>query len=395
MVKIAVIAEFNPFHNGHEFLAQTIKKEYPDSFLFAVMSGDFCQRGIPAVCDKFTRTKWALENGFDCVFELPVRFSTASAPDFALGAVLSAHEAGCNVLYFACEEPNTDRLEKLAGILADEPPELKTRLNELTKCGRSYPAALSQAVNELYKDYKGLLDTPNNTLAVEYIKAVRSNHFDIECKCIKRIVADHHETRILEGPDSKKYTSATTIRKAIENAIYSEDILAACPSNVLSSIYQPVFEDDFSLLLSDSLCRLSHEEMEQLADSSPDLAHSLKNAGTDYSTFSKTASKVYSKTYTLARVQRVLLHSILSITEDMPKNVTYLRLLGFKTSCSKVIKEIAAASAVPVITKPSSYKADDPLYLKDLYAADLYSKILSVKYKTGFVNDIKKTPVRI
>lgn len=172
MTIAAIIAEYNPFHNGHEYMIQKIKKELNVDYVIAVMSGDFTQRGIPGISDKFSRAKMAVLCGIDAVFELPVRFATAGAQDFAVGAVSILDGLGCvDYLAFGSESGTLENFSQLLSLMETAPESFGETIRAFQKQGYSYPKAISLAVTG---EASSLLSAPNNVLGLEYMKALQA-----------------------------------------------------------------------------------------------------------------------------------------------------------------------------------------------------------------------------
>ena len=270
-----IIAEFNPFHNGHEYIIRTAKEISGADLCVIVMIGDFVQRGEPAVCDKYLRTRMALMSGADAVFELPNVFSRASAEQFAYGGISLLSALGCiDCVCFGSETGNIDSLMEIARILVAEPAEYKAFLSELLKLGLSFPTARQQALRkylsgEYIKDERlrrrllssldnGLLSSPNDILGIEYCKAIlrlRSAGINApEPIAIRREGSSYGSP----SPDTSSGASAFALRNLIREGRIEEvrPFVPAASYSVLSDEFNrsfPIFPDDFSSVLYSDL----------------------------------------------------------------------------------------------------------------------------------------------
>lgn len=405
MKTVGLITEYNPFHNGHLYHIQKARELTKADHIIVIMSGNFVQRGIPAVMDKYTRTKMALDGGADIVIELPVIFSCASAEFFALGAVSLLDNTNCvDYLCFGSECADISILKKAASILLEEPPLFKQLLKENLKCGLSFPLARQNAIirymsektdkeNLSYNALSEIFSKPNNILGIEYIKALIKLKSKITPITIKRIAADYNEGEI----NNNTICSATAIR----NCLYATN-LDAFKGNVPNSVYNimesklnktfPIFEDDLSLLLKYKLLMNKHYDLTQYLDVSPELCNSIKNNIYNFKAFSDFANILKSRQYTLTRINRALTHILLDIKKSDMENCIdnidnmYLRFLGFNKN-SVLLKKLKQNSSLPIINKLADSKkllSDNALNIlnKDIFAADLYSSVVQNKFNT-------------
>ena len=254
---IGIIAEYNPFHNGHAYQIACAKKQFGADAVVVVMSGDFTQRGIPAVFHKESRANMALSCGADLVIELPVLASTASAEGFALGAVRALDSLGVvNQLLFGCETDQIELFYRSASLLGDESEDFRFRLRSHIRSGNSYPQARAAAFPKEIPS--GFLDTPNNILGVEYVKALLRLSSPMVPVCLRRRGSQHHD----QSP-SGNFLSAGALRQKIENLPKNAESFSALhpylPEGAYEICHQEwaegecVFADDFSLLLHDRL----------------------------------------------------------------------------------------------------------------------------------------------
>lgn len=379
-----VITEYNPFHNGHKYQLDTIKKETCCDYIIAIMSGDFVQRGEPAIVDKYTRTKMALLNGADLVLELPVVYSTSSAEFFANAGVSILRKTGvASTLCYGVETVFPKLADAISHILLEQPEAYRNALCSYQRSGKSFPAARSLAVadslstNDAYDfsldDITSFMSSPNNILALEYEKSLRRT--DIIGYPIQRIGEGYHSTC-----QSSSLASATAIR----NILYDQSIVSTlshmmppeCAELILTLLNSErlVFCDDISDMLYYKLLSLRDFGFESFLDCNPQLSAKITKNIKAFSSFTQFCELLKSKDITYTRISRVLIHILLDIKkEDIVDSPSYLRVLGFKKSSAPLLHEIKKRASAPLITKV----ADAPyeLIAKDIYASDIYARL--------------------
>ncbi|HBD77914.1 MAG TPA: nucleotidyltransferase [Roseburia sp.] len=422
---IGIIAEYNPFHNGHAYQIAHVRKNLHADYIVVATSGDYVQRGEPALLDKYTRARMALSSGADVVLELPVLWSTASAELFADAGISLFEKTGCvNGICFGAESGDLALLRRIADVLADEPTDLKASLKYNLKSGSTFPKAREAALLSYFSGSAGqdgalpvsaealssLLASPNNILALEYLKALRRRASSITPYLLKREGAAYHETSILSGASAIP-ASASAIRHtlfadaagACGNSAdrASEDsadgiLRHAMPQEALAILqdYRADFPllcaDDFSGILGYLLLSSSATQLARTADSSPEFANRMQNQLPYYTSFSSFASRLKSKEMTLTRINRILLHSILGITSsdyacgNALDKIPYLRILGFRKSAAPLLAALKASAAVPLITRSSqTLKLLSPdamrVFEHDVFAGNLYLQMRNQK----------------
>lgn len=385
---VAVIAEYNPFHKGHAFQLKQLKEQFGAESILVIMSGDFVQRGEPALVDKHRRTRMALLGGADMVVELPPAFSTSSAEIFARGAVRLAEAAGCiDTLAFGAAFPDRERLEEAAALLSNG-ERLEKQLKEGLRAGYSYPAAVGKAVESLDPFAAELLKDPNNLLAVEYIKAIRRSGSLLQPLALPRI-GSPHSSETLPAPAKEPaeagnvpFASATAVRNALRAGKKPKNLAPYLPDYVIPSLDYLIFADDFSAALSARLLQLSAagpEAFLPFTDSSPELAVRLAEQTPFALTFSELTEKLRTRAYTAARVRRFLLHILLDIRKnEAPSLPAALRILGLKRA-STLPAQIKRHAALPLISKTAD--AEPALWKDSLFAHHLY--LQTVYNRTG------------
>ena len=436
MKTVGIIAEFNPFHNGHKYLIEQAKLLTGADCCVVIMSGDFVQRGAPAVCNKNLRTKMALKDGADIVFELPVIYSLGSAEMFAEGALKLLLSTGqIDWLCFGSECGDTEALVKCASIIEEytATPEFKEELSAQIKSGLSYPSAFSKALSDALGNLQSLLYTPNNLLGIEYIRALlrlkklNSTPEPDECKdpvnvinlleimAIKRIGADHFD------PELKDLSSATAIRDFLCNPAGIPEIPDFSPLNnslsndVLKIVsdnygkYLPITENDFSSMLYMRLNSCSDEELFSIPDINPDLIHKLIEFRGKKLIISDLIMDLKSKCFTYTAISRALFRILLCpaytdayrfLQQDYSSSVSasdsqkpYLRVLGFKKTCSEFLRNLRYSELIDIVTKPADGPLNNPCFKLDVYASNLYAQVYFGKFKTGFTEDLKTGPI--
>jgi predicted nucleotidyltransferase len=403
MKTVGLITEYNPFHNGHRYHIQKSRELTGADAVVVIMSGNFVQRGTPAIFDKYARTVAALDNGADLVFELPISYSLASAEGFARGAVESLHALGfIDFLCFGSEIDELEKLQKTAALLLKEPEAVSAIIKKKLKLGLSYPKARMEAVLEYQKSPSkttALFSSPNTLLGLEYLKALSLLKSPIQPVLLKRKGNGHLERFHPE----KAFNSASAIRSCLilENtpSLVEEQLKTSLPKDTLSLFMEhyltsaPITEEDFSSLL---YYKLLQEEAKTLAgylDMNLDLALRIKKYLKEYEGFSSFAKLIKPRQYTLTRIYRCFFHILLNI-RSLPPTLPYLRLLGMKKSAACLLNKKSCTPSVPLITKPAHAasllsKEQLPYWLLTMEASSLYNHIVYEKYKTKLKDDYR------
>lgn len=408
-----IIAEYNPFHNGHAYHIQKAKECTSADYIIVVMSGNFVQRGTPAILDKYIRTSMALQNGADVVLELPCAFACSSAEFFSEGAISILHNLGCvTSLCFGAETADITLLSSIADQLLEESPEFKQALHRYLSTGLTYPKARSQALLETTSAlnrtnttiYEELLQSPNNILGIEYIKSLKKRHSSIIPVSIPRISSSYHDTSLLQNG----FSSATAIRTLLKTTHFEQNQLKQqVPSSVYSMLTEQqtlplLFEDDFSLLLQFQL--LNCTDYSTYFDVGRELSNRIKQKNLFHFSLSELTLLLKSKQYTLTRIQRALLHILLGITTEQmdcykQQNFTsYARILGFKKSAAPLLKQMRTSSLIPIIQQPAKAATQlSPLTLElfrlDQKAYTLYEMVRSQKYSLPYEEEFRRKAI--
>lgn len=428
-----IIAEYNPFHRGHKYQIDYCKKKLHSDYVIVAMSGDYVQRGTPALLPKHARAEMALRCGADLVLELPVSVSTASAEAFAMGAVSMLD--GLHVidhLCFGSEYGEISALQELATVLVSEPKEYRMFLKKFLSAGCSFPSARSQALVEYFKNphnFEGdtfdgiltpllnqitqILNSPNNILGIEYCKALNRLKSNIKPVTLKRQGMGYHDTltavssaHTVSADISGKnvpFVSASAIRDLLDSDLTQETIaqISAQVPDEVSSFFVSSLQNNGYLneeVLNDLLIYLimyaDAESLSQYLDVSGDLAERIINCRNEISGFTQAAFLLKTKELTQTRIQRALLHSILQIRK-VPLSVPYARVLGFRKESSPLLKSIKKSSVIPMFTKLADAdvlldEAGKRLLNETTAASNLYEKLLCKKNGQKFIHEYQK-----
>lgn len=338
MVVGAVICEFNPFHNGHKHLLDAMRNDGCDCVV-AVMSTSFTQRGDVAVYSKFQRAQDALKGGADIIIELPVVWAVSSAQRFASAGCEIIKALGCvNRVYFGSECGDITALQSAADATLDT--KVTALCKEYMTQGEYYPNAMQKAVEEIFgKEVAQILASPNNTLGIEYLKALIDS--DIEVRTIKRVGAEHDSAHT-QG----NFASASKLRQDIFSAESTEGFVPS--SNCVCD--NPAFYEQGERAVLYALRNLKAENFENLPDVSEGLHNRIYDAVQRENTLEGILESIKTKRYTLARIRRILTCALLGITkEHQAMSVPYIRVLGFNSTGELLLKNAKQTASLPFI----------------------------------------------
>lgn len=361
MKTVGIIAEFNPFHNGHKYLIEKAKKITKADNVVVVCSGNFVQRGMPSFFDKSIRTNAALFNGADVVLELPVMYATASAETFAFATVRLLDKLNCiDYLCFGCETENLKALPVIADILLKEPVDYKNILSAYLKNGFSYPKARAKALMDYCANHNILtpylineiIGQANNILSIEYLKALKKFHSTIKPLAVKRIGSSYNSYSL-----DDTFASATGIRNAISNKQPIDDFI---PGNCVD-LYKnsnPIEFNDFSSILGYHL--IHNKDFSQYYDISTDLSNRITHLKSKFLNIDSFINELQSKNYTYSGISRTLCHILLDILQaDMSDFIEhdffdYVRILGFRKN-NQILSKIKNETSLDIVSKFSTY----------------------------------------
>ncbi len=433
MKTTGIIAEFNPFHNGHAHLIEKARQNGADKVV-VVMSGPFVQRGEPALCDAHIRAEMALLGGADLVLELPVRFATASAEQFAFGGVSILDSLGVtDSIIFGSESGDIKRLEPIADLLCSETAEYRSFLKSGLSEGLSFPAAREQAVSKLLNipgaELHEIMSGSNNILALEYLKSLKALDSRVVPKAVQRLgegyhgeSADHSDD-VSDSPDGISFISAESIRRDLVLTNDNTDErghlwIGAVPQCLHDFIYKtgcfntPVTASDFSQILHYLLLSLRFEEIANIDGITPDMADRILNCRNDFKGFTETGMKLTAKNIPYSSICRAFLRLILGlkripasgsgiqVSSNHYLRPEYARILGFRASATDLFHEIRKKSKIPLISKAGDAKKllsgqTAVFFAEDIRASDIYESVLSQKTGTRFRQELTKQVIRI
>ncbi len=396
MKVVGLIAEYNPFHNGHQYHIEQAKQKANADTVIVVMSGNFVQRGEPAIMPKYLRTEAALAAGADLVLEIPVCYATGSAEQFAFGAVSILEKLGVvDSICFGSECGDVQVLSDIANILCNESDEFKSCLQQYLRNGDSFPTAREKTIKELFpdKNYGQILNEPNNILGIEYIKALLKLNSNIKPCTITRTGSNYHDSTL-----SQTFSSATAIRRVIDTKVL-DSLRLQVPNttfNIMKKEYGtsfPIIPNDCSILLKYRLLNETKESLCDYSDVSEELANRIYNHRNEFITFVQFCELLKTKELTYTRISRALIHILLKCKKTDLTGIDYARVLGFRTDSTQVMSEIKKRSSIPLITKLSAF--EHPMLERDIYASHIYHSLITDKYNTSFKNEYECAVVRI
>lgn len=371
----AIIAEYNPFHLGHLKHIDYVKTALGAEKVIVVMSGNFTQRGEPAILDKFARARHAVLAGADAVIELPTVFATSNAETFAKGGIKIINSLGiCDGVCFGVESGDANSYFSLATAMNNESKEFKKALKEHLDNGVSLAKAKFLAVKDTSTDEfdESLISSPNNILGLEYVKAILKSESGIAFYPMIRD-GDHNDKTLKKG-----ITSATSIRQAIKRG-EKKKTKKSVPSFVFNDLGE--FPFTFDKMIMTKLITATTKDLKRISDCTEGLENRIKALSKDNLSVDELVQKVSTKRYPQTRIQRILISNLLGITDSTVKDCLddklYAKILAVDANKKDIISLIKENSSVPVLTRKS-----DTLALKktakncfeiDTLACDLYS----------------------
>ena len=416
MKALGIICEYNPLHNGHIYHIQEALHLSNADCIIAIMSGDYVQRGEPAILDKYTRTQIALDCGADFVVELPAYYALSSAECFAKGALSICHALYVDSICFGSECNHIDMLQTIAEFLVNDSTDYKNSLKKYLTLGNSFANSRNMAVTDILgANYGKILEEPNNILGVEYIKAILKNNYNIKPLTIIRTGNGYNNYS-----DKGTYLSASGIREALKK---NKPIDSYIPQSTLQLIetyknqsqdHNFIHADDFSSFLLFQLSNILFEAennkyqasqtvssaknyfvqyMMRFIDVTPDLAASIYNHAIQWYTgscnysFSSFAESIKTKNYALSRIKRILFRIILGFDKEKSiqyDTLPYIKILGFNQKGRTYLKSIKKSVSIPIVTKTADYK--DLLFM-DIHAANIYNYVYKMQHNILILND--------
>lgn len=390
---VGLITEYNPFHNGHLYHLNKSKEITCSDYSIAVMSGNFLQRGEPALVDKWTRAKMAVDNGVDLVIELPFIYACQSAEFFAYGAVRILDSLGIvDSVSFGSELGDIHLLEYIAEIFNSESEAFIEYLKDSLAQGNSFPKAREHALVNYLKDcaphysskISDVISNPNNILSIEYLKALKKISSNIKPYTIKRKNSNYHDKNL-----TGRFSSATAIREQLLNNHMAKNIIDTVPAPTYISLQNFLEEnkdfnriENFSNILLYILRNSTPEKLKSIIGVTEGLHNRIIDCSTNYSNINDILNCISTKRFTLTRLKRILIHLLIEINQDEFNHLhfhgpQYIRVLGLNTKGFDILKQAKLKCSLPIITKFADYKEFgnrvlNQMILLDKKATDLY-----------------------
>lgn len=349
---LGIIAEYNPFHLGHSYHVNKARELIQPDGVIAVLSGNFLQRGEPALVDKWARAQMALRGDIDLVLELPTAFACRSALWFATGGIKTLENTGIvSHLAFGAESDNLSILLEVANLLNAESPGFKNSLKKYLDQGLSYPQARNLALESLGNQNLKDLANPNNILAIAYLRSLQMIRSQMEPVLIKR-KGNYHSPNIEEG-----FMSASAIRHNLaENSSIWQEHVPSTTKEILEEQIAlgkgPVYPHIFSESILAIIRRSSLNELKNIIEMEEGLENRVSRVAQNATTLNELIAKLKTKRYTQTRIQRLLTHILINFKQDFVfDEPQYLRVLGFNDKGKEMLKIIKTKSQLPIITK--------------------------------------------
>lgn len=387
MKVVGIVAEYNPFHNGHHYQIQYAKEVLKADYVIVAMSGDFTQRGTIACFDKYTRTHAALLSGADIIYEIPAIFACASAKEFASAAValLSATGVVDTILFGAETGIEDDFLFAAKKILElENDKDFNQEIASKVSNGQAYAKAYSESLSKFIEP--AFLQSPNNILGLEYTLYIEKNNLPIDIAVLKRIANDYNQTNL-----SGKYSSASAIRNALSKNEDIKKIEEAIPNELIDLYASSVFidENDISSLLHFTL--LASDDFSSFADSNSDISDRINNLKKDFASYKSFVEQLKTKNLSYTRLSRILSHILLGIKQsdvDSAKAagyIEYLRMLGFSKNGANLLSRIKEKTTLGQITNANEHMSEF-----DLKASDIMRIVKTEKTGISYPNEFTR-----
>lgn len=361
MKAIGIIAEYNPFHNGHLYHLEKVKAMYPDYTIIVVMNGNFTERGEVTIIDKWKRSDIALELGVDLVIELPFPFSTQSADYYAHGAITLLEKLGVEKVVFGSESDSIEDLRTIAETQLNN-DEFDKLVKIYCKLGNNYPTALSLALEDLIGKK---ITTPNDLLGISYIKAILKNNYKIIPETIKR--TNNYHAKELDN----EIVSASAIRESLRN---NQSVENQVPINTLNRLNNLHYMDMYFNILKYKIITEDNLEIYQTVETG--MNKKLKETITKVNTYDELIKSIKSKKDTYNKISRMLLHILCNFTKEKAnafKDITYIRILGFNKTGRDYLNSIKKDINIPIISKITREK--DSMLEYELETTKIYDLI--------------------
>lgn len=396
MKVLGIIAEYNPMHTGHIYHISKAKEITGCDTVIVIMSGSFTQQGNIAIINKFERAKQAIQNGVDLVIEIPSAFASSDAGNFAYKSVSILNDLNVDAICFGAETDNIERLKLISETLIYKDKEIWNKIKNELKKGISFAKARNNSLNKfLNEDDINIILSPNNILALEYLKTLKVLNSNIIPFAIHR--ESNFNSHILENC----YTSSTSIRKALENKCNLNDIQKYIPENVSKYLKNNkiIFNNDFFEILKYKIISMNENDLKEINGVSEGIENKLKKEICNSYSYDEFLFKIKSKRYELSRIKRILVNILLNISKEdfnllKENNSNYAHILAFNHDKKDLLSHISNTSNIPVISslnnKTLSYlnKYQKLSLDTDIYASNIYSMLINQKINKDYTNFI-------
>ncbi|MFR4229218.1 nucleotidyltransferase [Clostridium sp.] len=393
-----IITEYNPFHNGHKFHLEESKKQTKSDGTICIMSGNFVQRGGPAIIDKWKRTEMALSNGVDLIIELPTFYAVSSAEFFAKGAVSILNSLNIvNNLFFGSEIGDAKALSEIAKVLVSEDERFQNILKENLSLGLTFAKAREKSLIEYLNssEINNIITSSNNILGIEYIKAILKLNSSINPVALKREGSNYNDKSL-----SQTFSSATSIREVLKNTSNIEDLKNIIPLESYE-VFSKLQEQDYRFTFEEEMFKYIKYKIQtncvnfnNLYEVTEGLDNKIIKEISSSNSLHEFILKIKSKRYTYSKISRILTHIYLGLDNDDFKDIAnennlYVRVLGFNKTGREILSLIKANSSIPLITKVPRF-TNNPLLKFDLQATACYSLLND---KVNPFNDYLQSPI--
>ena len=393
-----IITEYNPFHNGHKFHLEESKKQTKSDGTICIMSGNFVQRGGPAIIDKWKRTEMALNNGVDLIIELPTFYAVSSAEFFAKGAVSILNSLNIvNNLFFGSEIGDAKALSEIAKVLVSEDERFQNILKENLSLGLTFAKAREKSLIEYLNssEINNIITSSNNILGIEYIKAILKLNSSINPVALKREGSNYNDKSL-----SQTFSSATSIREVLKNTSNIEDLKNIIPLESYE-VFSKLQEQDYRFTFEEEMFKYIKYKIQtncvnfnNLYEVTEGLDNKIIKEISSSNSLHEFILKIKSKRYTYSKISRILTHIYLVLDNDDFKDIAnennlYVRVLGFNKTGREILSLIKANSSIPLITKVPRF-TNNPLLKFDLQATACYSLLND---KVNPFNDYLQSPI--
>ncbi|MFV0441354.1 MAG: nucleotidyltransferase [Lachnospirales bacterium] len=398
---LGIIVEYNPFHNGHLYNINKSKEISKSDDVVVVMSGNYVQRGLPAICDKYERCKMALSSGVDLCIEMPTHFAIEGAENFAkCGVYLLEHSKIVDNIAFGSESGNIDNLKNISKFMLEKDQVVSDKLLKYLKVGYAYP----KAFDFVLKDF-GFTEelSANNTLGIQYLKTLLELGSKITPYTIKREGSNYHSTDL---NCDYRGASASAIRESIFTNNFNENIERYLPKNIHDDFILKTNEnytslDNLSDILHYKLSTMQHFELENINQISEGIENRILKASNKFYKISDIINQCTTKRYTKSRLQRAILSIILGINKNSMQEyksnnlAQYIRVLGYNKNKEYLLKDLVKKSTLPVVVNVNNAFLP-PLASKMLEEEKKFSKIYNLSFNTPKLSkydEIKSQPI--